>query len=31
MRVFDAGATTIHFHLSTRHQKAPSVPTICRC
>jgi transposase InsO family protein len=27
---FDAGAATIHFHLSQRHHHAPSVPTIWR-
>ncbi|HEV3367575.1 MAG TPA: integrase core domain-containing protein [Acidimicrobiales bacterium] len=27
---FDAGAATIHFHLSKRHRRAPSVPTIWR-
>jgi transposase InsO family protein len=27
---FDAGAGTIHFHLSKRHPKPPSVPTIWR-
>ena len=27
---FDAGAATIHFHLSQRHRQAPSVPTIWR-
>src|SRR6202035_4007951 len=27
---FDAGAATIHFHLSQRHGRPPSVPTIWR-
>ena len=27
---FDAGAATIHFHLSQRHRHAPSAPTIWR-
>jgi transposase InsO family protein len=27
---FDAGAATIHYHLSQRHPQAPSVPTIWR-
>ncbi len=27
---FDAGAATVHFHLSQRHRQAPSVPTIWR-
>jgi transposase-like protein len=27
---FDAGAATIHFHLSQRHRHGPSVPTIWR-
>src|ERR1700691_971920 len=27
---FDAGAATIHFHLSKRHAVVPSVPTIWR-
>jgi transposase InsO family protein len=27
---FDAGAATIHFHLSKRHRHPPSVPTIWR-
>jgi transposase InsO family protein len=27
---FDAGAATIHFHLSARHERPPSMPTIWR-